>query len=146
MGRKEAENYISLREATEFCTYSHEYLRLRARNNKLKAKKIGRNWVTTRKWLNEYSCQVREYKESLQVKKQSRDYFFVALMGLALVILTAGFIFGKPAFTGIVDGWESSYYVSSALKDFKNYGIWLESTPVVASVGNIISSIINYIK
>jgi len=39
-------NYISLREAANYCDYSQEYLSLRARQGKLKALKFGRNWVT----------------------------------------------------------------------------------------------------
>jgi len=47
-------NYISLQEATKFCNYSQEYLSLRARHGKLKSAKIGRNWMTTKEWLEEY--------------------------------------------------------------------------------------------
>jgi hypothetical protein len=47
-------DYISLEEATRYCPYSQEYLSLRARQGKLKAKKIGRNWLTKKKWLAEY--------------------------------------------------------------------------------------------
>ena len=46
--------YISLREAARYCPYSPDYLKLRARQRKLKALKIGRNWVTTEKWIREY--------------------------------------------------------------------------------------------
>jgi len=47
-------NYISLQESTKHCNYSQEYLSLRARQGKLKAVKIGRNWVTKKKWIEEY--------------------------------------------------------------------------------------------
>ena len=46
--------YISLDEASKFCPYSQEYLSLLARKGKLKCKKIGRNWFTTRENLDEY--------------------------------------------------------------------------------------------
>src|SRR3990167_4986306 len=46
--------YISLAEASELCEYSQEYLSLRARQGKLKAVKLGRNWVTTSDWVAEY--------------------------------------------------------------------------------------------
>lgn len=46
--------YISLQQATKFCNYSQEYLSLRARQGKLKSLKLGRNWVTTKEWLEEY--------------------------------------------------------------------------------------------
>ncbi len=48
------EEYISLAEASKLCPYSQEYLSLLARNGKLETIKIGRNWVTTRKAIEEY--------------------------------------------------------------------------------------------
>ena len=46
--------YISLADAAKHCDYSQDYLSLRARQGKLKAVKMGRNWVTRQEWLNEY--------------------------------------------------------------------------------------------
>lgn len=48
------QKYISLREAAKLCSYSQDYLSLRARQGKLKALKLGRNWVTTQEWLRQY--------------------------------------------------------------------------------------------
>lgn len=53
--------YISLSEAAKQCAYSQEYLSLRARQGKLKSKKIGRNWVTTVEWLKDYISKMEEY-------------------------------------------------------------------------------------
>ncbi|MCK5044601.1 hypothetical protein KAR26_02640, partial [Candidatus Parcubacteria bacterium] len=53
--------YISLSEATDYCDYSQEYLSLRARQGKLKAKKFGRNWVTKKEWLKQYITKTEEY-------------------------------------------------------------------------------------
>jgi len=47
-------NFISLAQASQLCSYSQEYLSLRARQGKLKAKKMGRDWMTTKEWLSEY--------------------------------------------------------------------------------------------
>ncbi|MBI2626183.1 MAG: hypothetical protein HYW69_01145 [Candidatus Nealsonbacteria bacterium] len=47
-------DYISLKEASKYCNYSQDYLKLRARQGKFKAIKIGRNWVTTTEWIKEY--------------------------------------------------------------------------------------------
>src|SRR3989344_1901124 len=55
--------YISLHEATTYCQYSQEYLSLRARTGKLKAVKLGRNWMTKKEWLDEYVATVEQYKE-----------------------------------------------------------------------------------
>ncbi|MFH1180978.1 MAG: hypothetical protein V1705_01045, partial [bacterium] len=55
MGSRNSESeYISLQDATKYCGYSQEYLSLRARQQKLKAVKFGRNWVTKKEWLLEY--------------------------------------------------------------------------------------------
>ncbi|MBU4350779.1 hypothetical protein KKH63_00400, partial [Patescibacteria group bacterium] len=58
--------YISLHEATKHCGYAQEYLSLRARQGKLKAVKIGRNWVTTKEWVEAYKIQVEEYNHAQQ--------------------------------------------------------------------------------
>jgi len=68
--------YVSLKQASEFSDYSQDYLSLRARHGKLKAIKIvkaikiGRNWVTTKEWLNEYVNKVNEYKEKHNQDKE----------------------------------------------------------------------------
>lgn len=54
--------YLSLQEAAEVSPYSQEYLSLRARQGKLRAIKLGRNWVTTKEWLQEYFEKAGEYK------------------------------------------------------------------------------------
>lgn len=57
---------ISLREAAKFCPYSQDYLSLRARQGKPEAKKVGRTWKTTRRWLEEYVKEVSSYKQALK--------------------------------------------------------------------------------
>jgi hypothetical protein len=54
---QEYKNYISLHEAAKHCSYSQEYLALRIRQGKLIGKKLGRNWVTRKEWLDDYSKQ-----------------------------------------------------------------------------------------
>jgi len=66
---KEEPKYISLQEATKYCTYSQDYLSLRARQEKLKAVKIGRNWVTTKEWVEEYLMEVDGYNNQLRKKR-----------------------------------------------------------------------------
>ncbi len=63
MDNKKTTEYISLEEATKYCPYSQEYLSLRARQGKLRAVKLGRNWVTKKEWLEEYVSQVETYNE-----------------------------------------------------------------------------------
>ena len=56
----DSEEYISLAEASKLTPYSQEYLSLLARKGKLESIKTGRNWVTTRKAIEEY---VKENKK-----------------------------------------------------------------------------------
>lgn len=59
----EAKNLIPLSEAEEFCEYSADYLKLRARQGKLKAEKDGRIWVTKKSWVEEYEEKMERYWE-----------------------------------------------------------------------------------
>jgi hypothetical protein len=63
-------NYISLKEAARFCDYSQEYLSLRARRGKLKAVKFGRNWMTSKEWLDEYLAGAEKYHDIIESKKK----------------------------------------------------------------------------
>jgi len=65
--------YISLTEAAEGSPYSQEYLSLRARQGKLKAVKLGKNWATRREWMDEYILQKDkgEYISLAQVAQES---------------------------------------------------------------------------
>ena len=68
------QKYISLAEAAEICSYSQEYLSLRARQHKLQAIKMGRNWFTTREWLDEYiSKNAIDDKKSLKIALPAED-------------------------------------------------------------------------
>ena len=81
MAQNSEEKFISLKEASELCSYSEPYLRLRAREGKLKAVKIGRNWATTKEWLDEFlqknlqnqnrrKQQIPKEKEPIQAHKR----------------------------------------------------------------------------
>src|SRR3989344_3516375 len=66
---EEAQYYISLQEATHQCSYTQEYLSLRARQGKLKARKLGRNWFTTKDWLNEYVQGATDFNVEMEEKR-----------------------------------------------------------------------------
>jgi hypothetical protein len=70
MNSRDKADYISLTEAAANCQYSQEYLSLRARQGKLKAVKLGRNWVTTPGWLDDYLQQVDESKTEMKLATQ----------------------------------------------------------------------------
>ena len=103
------EEYISLTKATEYCDYSQEYLSLRARQGKLKAEKIGRNWVITKKWVEEYfgmtnSSQAREQEKKANGFSSSSSFsydkyfsaFARALGEVGETIKKSKIIFSKP--------------------------------------------------
>jgi hypothetical protein len=52
--KKFEEKFITLREADRISGYSAGYLAYLARQGKLKAIKIGKSWLTTREWLNQF--------------------------------------------------------------------------------------------
>jgi len=57
------QKYIPLEEASKRVPYSSAYLRLRILQEKLKAIKKGKSWVTTQEWLDEYMRHVRAWEE-----------------------------------------------------------------------------------
>ena len=59
---------LSLKEAAELCPYSADYLNLLARKGKLKARKIGRDWLITKADLFEYL-----HKQHLDSKSRLRQ-------------------------------------------------------------------------
>jgi len=106
---KSPSGFISLKEATRYCRYSQEYLLLRARRGKLKAVKIGRNWVTKKEWVKEYLKKVEEYENNLAVKKaatppenlpveKSLKLRFGFVIVLVFVFLATGIVFGQQSF------------------------------------------------
>ena len=69
MEENEKRNYISLAGAAKLCSYSEPYLRLRARQGKLKSIKLGKKWMTTRAWLDDYQQQVGDWRAAAEKKK-----------------------------------------------------------------------------
>ena len=72
------EKYISLLEATKFCSYSEPYLRLRARAGKLKSIKLGKKWMTTCAWVNDYTSRAQEWNNKIAKKTKPNEPAFVA--------------------------------------------------------------------
>ena len=52
--KTEESKFISLAAAAKMTNYSQDYISLLCRQGKLKAEKLGRNWVTTKEWVYEY--------------------------------------------------------------------------------------------
>lgn len=113
-----AEEYISLKEAAKYCPYSPDYLKLRARQGKLKAFKKDRNWFTTKEWIEEYTNKQksrvrvsgnlvtrRSWVLSKRLKKFLFSRFklgkcFIFIMGLLIIFIFLGAIINfKPAET-----------------------------------------------
>lgn len=54
------QNYISLSEAAKLTSYSQDYISLLCRQKKMGGMKMGRNWVTTKQWVQEYEEKTKE--------------------------------------------------------------------------------------
>jgi len=94
-------NYISLKEAANYSSYSQEYLSLRARQRKLKAIKIARNWVTTKEWINEYFKKVGKVKRISRVKngrKLHKSHFIVLVCLVVFTLSCVSVILTSPYF------------------------------------------------
>ena len=102
--------YIPLAEAAKYCSYSADYLKLRARQGKLKAVKIGRIWVTKKEWVKEYVREMERYKKERRAKKTKlqtsssslkwklkipSSFVKTAPVVLAIIFITTGIVFGK---------------------------------------------------
>jgi len=61
--QKNTLEYISLGEASKESSYTPEYLNSLARQGKLQAKKIGRNWHTTLVWLEDFTKSTASAKK-----------------------------------------------------------------------------------
>ena len=46
--------YIPLAEAAKLTNYSQDYISLLCRRGKMKGEKLGRNWFTTKEWIDDY--------------------------------------------------------------------------------------------
>lgn len=99
---KPEEELISLFQASRIYGYTQEHLNLLARNGKLKAKKVGRNWHTTTKWMDEFiaslssasnpaSSPMPEDKNGKKAEKFLTHKLPRILFGTAIIILA---IFG----------------------------------------------------
>jgi hypothetical protein len=80
-------DYISLKEASHYCSYSQDYLKLRARQGKLKAIKMGRNWFTTREWLEEYIKKFSKRGKKFPVSGMKLVNFFLFILNLIMVFI-----------------------------------------------------------
>lgn len=79
---KNETEFLTLAEAAKLVGYTPEYLNLRARQKKLKAIKIGRNWHTKKEWVDEFlagaSGEVKKTEEPglfLQTPNQGLSSF-----------------------------------------------------------------------
>lgn len=95
--------YISLKEATRYCNYSPDYLKLRARQGKLKAIKMGRNWFTTREWLEEYKIKLESNRAPRKWPVSFKGWLFLFLI---IFLITAGIFllvnFSEPVLEKII--------------------------------------------
>lgn len=89
---KKNKKYISLQEAAWIYGCTQKHMNLMARQGKLKAIKMGRNWFTTFKWLNEY-IELTERKKKKKFFVLSFKNSFIILIVFLFLIVIATFIF-----------------------------------------------------
>lgn len=87
MQENQEQNYLSLFEAAKLCSYSEPYLRLRARQGKLKSIKIGKKWMTTQDWISEYVKRAQEWNEKIAARRDRE----------ANIVLTSNMADKQPA-------------------------------------------------
>lgn len=87
-----AKKYISLKDATRYCAYSQDYLKLRSRQGKLKAVKIGRNWFTTIEWLEKYKNKSKLMQNKAFSGRRSLIKRLILLFFLIFLIFIVFFI------------------------------------------------------
>ncbi|MBI2635253.1 MAG: hypothetical protein HYW79_01785 [Parcubacteria group bacterium] len=71
-------NYIPLSEAGKILSTSRDYVNVLIRRGKLRAVKLGRNWVTTNEWLLEYQRSVGRFTQatdSATLKEEEKSEF-----------------------------------------------------------------------
>ena len=86
-------DYIPLSKAAKFVPYSAAYLNLLARKGWLKAKKIGRNWYTTREIVEEYAGRHGVKILKIKMRRKTTLIFKMEVLILILTALAIIFIF-----------------------------------------------------
>lgn len=97
------EKYLSLKEATKYCSYSSDYLKLRARQGKLKAVKMGRNWFTTREWLEMYKKDLKSRLNKVSFNWRGSVKKWLSLF-LIIFLIIVGFSLLLGVFEPILEG------------------------------------------
>lgn len=69
--QEQIQNLMSLKEAEEYTPYSAEYLNLLVRKKKLKAIKIGRDWLVSKEDLFDY-LRVQQGESQSKLTKLNR--------------------------------------------------------------------------
>jgi len=130
--QKQDENkeYISLREAARLCSYSHEYLSLRARQGRLKSLKLGGTWVTKEEWVKDYIAKTEERHNNAKLRtqkklkkrgKKQRTMFKVLVILTVMSLATSLFLSEKALILGIEETFTGTLII------FKEYGQWASS-------------------
>lgn len=124
---KDTKKYISLQEAAKYSEiYSQGYLSLRARQGKLKAVKLGRNWVTTKEWVSEYVNNENNVKASELKATESKLFASMPV------------VYDKPLFDKFTKGLTYSLsgcvIIVSFVLGFSDYKIGTEK--IIAKISN----------
>ncbi len=77
--------YIPLSEAGKILNTSRDYMNVLVRRGKLRAVKLGRNWVTTMEWIEQYKgLKVSEFNGAQDLEKAEKDELRILKSSLIL--------------------------------------------------------------
>ncbi len=106
--KEKTDNFISLTEAAKLVGYTPEHLNLMARKGKLEAKKMGRNWCTSRQWLGEFLLSLGKNKKEVEKilgknwkesrNRKSPKFFSFALAASVILIAFVAVPLARYAF------------------------------------------------
>lgn len=71
---QEEGKFIPLQDAAKQLGTSRDYLNVLVHRGKLKAQKMGRNWVTTRQWVDEYLAEKNRGDSELELEKLKLEH------------------------------------------------------------------------
>ena len=129
------DNYISLKEASIYSSYSQGYLSFQAKQQKLKAKKFGRNWVTKKEWIDDFKNSNKLESKSFDKNNFSKTPAF-KILTLCLVLIFVLTIFGTALNNSKDDKIDNQVIASQTLAEvnqqsgniFKSFFSWIKES------------------
>ena len=107
---KKDNEFISLTQAAKIFNLNREYLNVLIKRGKLKAEKIGRNYLTTEQWVKQYLQSKKNVNDKITVQQKSRqesskflNSFLkqkFAISSFVIILLISIFLISSSTFAG----------------------------------------------